>query len=402
MFLKRSLVSLAIGASLLTISGCGLNDARSTTSNGRLAAAQSKRSRQVVTLRFRDTAQLSRLDDADVDLFENVDLAARTVDAAVSEAGIRKLRAKGISVTRSIHADAYEAFAFPAGYHTVAQIQSELQQLAADHAAVMKVQEIGKSVQGRPLVAVCLSSKAGSGLPALLVSSGHHARELPPVELTMRYIRTMAEGYGKDPVITRLLDTREVWVMPLVNPDGRSRVEGGDSMWRKNVRPNANGSTGVDTNRNADDHFEDGDRNPSSDAYQGTAPFSEPETAAIRNLCERIPFKVALDIHCYGGMILWPPGYDRSVTPDDRTFRVIGTRLAKGGKYRAGTIAQTIYQTFGDVATWQYSKKKILAFAAELDDGRFNPPYRQVDTDWSIWQDNLMYLTDVTGNLPNP
>jgi hypothetical protein len=210
----------------------------------------------------------------------------------------------------------------------------------------------------------------------------------------------MAEGYGQDPVITRLLDTREIWVTPLVNPDGRARVEGGDSMWRKNVRGNAGGSTGVDTNRNADDHFEQGDHNPYADDYGGPAPFSEPETTAIKSLCEQVPFKVALDIHCYAGMILWPPGYDRSLTPDDRVFRAIGSRLAKGGNYRAGTIAQTIYQTYGDVATWQYTKHRILAFAAELDDGRFNPSFAQVEKDWSIWKDNLLYLADVTGNLP--
>jgi len=66
--------------------------------------------------------------------------------------------------------------------------------------------------------------------------------------------------------------------------------------------------------------------------------------------------------------------------------------------YKAGTIARTIYNTYGDLATWEYDALGTLAFAAELDDPNFNPPFSQVDSDWKAWKDNLVYLISVSDN----
>ena len=108
--------------------------------------------------------------------------------------------------------------------------------------------EIGKSLEGRPILALNVTSKPNGGLPAVRINSGQHARELPTVELTSRLMHTLTEGYGKDGHITDLVNGRDIWIVPIVNPDGRVRVQGGESMWRKNARKLSFGANGVDTN----------------------------------------------------------------------------------------------------------------------------------------------------------
>lgn len=385
---------IGLSLSLVALAGCGL-DNRMLSDRSPKVAALGIEDRRQVQIRFRDPAQLDAIAEAGVDLFENVDMAARTVDGTVTPKTEATLKRMGVryEVTRKL-----TAMGFPAGYQTVETLMADMQGVAGKHSKIARLVTIGTSLEGRPIVAVRLTSKPDTQQPAVLITSGQHSRELPPVQITSRFIHLLTESYGTDPAITKLVDTRDIWVVPLVNPDGRTHVEKGDAMWRKNRRDNADGSRGVDTNRNADDHWSQGVDDGGSDSFRGSAPFSEPESRAIRDLANQQKFKIALDFHCYGGMILWPPGYSNGLSRDDEAFRRIGNRMAKPGNYRAGTIAQTIYKTYGDMATWMYSTHGTLAYGIELNDGRFNPPATQVEKDWSEWKDSLLYVLDAAGN----
>lgn len=389
---------LGLTLSLTALAGCngalqlGNHDADRQNAQ---RVAESRAPRSQVRIFFRDVTQLEAASRAGVDLFENVDRTAGTVDALASAKGEAALKRLGIRYEVIQAPDRIKGMGMPSGYQTVEAVMADVQKVAAAYPAIVRLETIGKSLQDRPLTAVHLTSQPQGTQPALLITSGQHARELPPVELSMRLIRLLTEQYGKDATITKLVDTRDIWIVPVLNPDGRTMVEGGSAMWRKNARNNGDGTRGVDTNRNADDHFQDGNPDSSADDFRGSAPFSEPESQAIRDLCAREKFTLSLDIHCYGGMLLWPPGFTSTPTKDEATFRRIGERIAKPLGYRHGTINRTIYPTYGDMATWQYNAHGVLAFAAELQDPRFNPPYSQVDTDWKQWKDNLLYLIDV-------
>ncbi|HEY9899338.1 MAG TPA: M14 family metallopeptidase [Pantanalinema sp.] len=395
--MKRFSALLGLTLSLAALAGCssalqlGNNDAERSNAQ---RAAESQAPRSQVRIHFRDVSELTAASRAGVDLFENVDRAAGTVDALASAKGEEALKRLGIRY-EVIQAPSIRGVGMPTGYKSVEDVMSDVKQVAAAYPSIVRLETIGKSLQDRPLTAVHVTSQPQGTQPALLITSGQHARELPPVELNMRLLHLLTEQYGKDAAITKLVDTRDIWIVPVLNPDGRTMVEGGSAMWRKNARNNGDGTRGVDTNRNADDHFEQGNSDSSADDFRGSAPFSEPESQAIRDLCAREKFTVSLDIHCYGGMFLWPPGNTSTPTKDEATFRKIGDRIAKPLGYRYGTINRTIYPTYADMATWQYNAHGILAFAAELQDPRFNPPYSQVDTDWKQWKDNLLYLIDV-------
>lgn len=388
----------------VALAGCGsapnTNMARGSglaaySINGKGAADES---RSIVRLNFRNAAQLEQLAAAGVDLFENVDHQAHTVDATLTTRTQAVLTGLGVTFTVLKGPDRVKALGFPSGYRTVEAVNKELAAVAEAHPAIARLVDLGKSLEGRSIFAIRLTAHPDQSLPTVRIQSGQHARELPTVELTMRLLDVLVSGYGKDAEVTRLVETRDIWILPVVNPDGRTRVEGGSSMWRKNARPLGMGANGVDTNRNADDHFNQGNGMKWADDYHGESPFSEPETQALRGLCDKVHFKVSMDIHNYGGMVLWPPGFTNDVSKDEAAFKAIGDPIAKPLGYKAGTIARTIYKTYGDMATWEYNKYNTLAFAAELNDGTFSPGFGQVDKDWAGWKNNLIFLIDAAGN----
>jgi hypothetical protein len=375
---------------LVLLAACG----QAPATRNQLQAVKDPRS--LVKIYFQDHATLDKLARGGVDLFENVDKAKGTVNATLTDTA--KTVLKQLAVKYEVVVPTLETVGFPEGYKTIADVDADLDALAKAHPTICRVVEVGKSVEGRPIRALEITSKPGQGLPSVRINAGQHARELPPVELTTRFMHQLVEGYAKDARIKGLVDGRDIWIVPVVNPDGRSKVEGGDSMWRKNTRKLAQGAVGVDPNRNCDIHWEGGVASPWSEAYRGPAPFSEPESRAMRDLCTKQKFKVSLDIHNFSGMVLWPPGDTQTPSKDEPRFKAIGSKLAEHLGYKFGTIATTIYVTDGDLASWEYAKFGTLAFAAELDDTGFGPDYSEVEKDWKAWSPNLLYLVDVAGN----
>ena len=388
--MQRSVRLFGLALSMLGLAGCGVSSSLGSDHAPTYKTQSVSENRTQVRIYFHDISQVDDLARHGVDLFENANRAQGWVDASVTPKTEAYLKLTGLryTVTQRIMA----LSGFPSGYLKVNALYQDLKAVAAAHPKIVHLSTIGSSLENRPITAVEITSHPDQNLPGVLIDSGQHARELPPVEITDRLIHLLAENYGHDATITHLVDTHDIWIVPLVNPDGRIRVQQGDSMWRKNVRDNGDGTFGVDPNRNANDHFYEGDTDGSADDFRGSAPFSEPESQAIRSLFLHHKFALSLDIHNYAGMVLWPPGYTDGVTKDEATFRRIGDHMAQPIGYQAGTIAHVIYHTYGDLATWEYDKYGTLAFAVELNDSGFAVPYSQVKRDWQDWKNNLLYF----------
>src|SRR5690606_35124331 len=126
-------------------------------------------------------------------------------------------------------------------------------------------------------------------------------------------------------------NNRELFFIPVVNPDGyeynRSTDPAGGGFWRKNRRDNGNGTFGVDLNRNYGPlnywNAPNGGSSTfsSSEVYRGPAPFSEPETEAIKNFLAEHEIKTALNYHSYGNYLIFPYGALGTETPDSALFR---------------------------------------------------------------------------------
>src|SRR5690606_22160109 len=148
--------------------------------------------------------------------------------------------------------------------------------------------------QNRPIYMVKISDNPdlNEDEPRVLYTAMHHAREPQSMMTLIYFMYYLLENYNSDPSVKYLVDNRELYFIPIVNPDGyeynRQTSPGGGGMWRKNRRNNGS-SYGVDLNRNygpmAYWNAPGGgsSTSPSSDTYRGTAPFSEPEISSIKD-----------------------------------------------------------------------------------------------------------------------
>jgi carboxypeptidase T len=297
-----------------------------------------------------------------------------------------------------------QAATFPAydsGYHSYAEMVAEIQATQAAHPDIVAIRSIGKSYQGRDIWIAKVSDNVAvdESEPEVLFDSLHHAREHLSLEQNLALLRWLTEGYGTDSRITTIVDTREVWIVFAVNPDGAEYDLTGSPYraWRKNRQPNA-GSTaiGTDINRNYGYHWAccgGSSASKSSETYHGASAFSTPEARAIRDFMAsrrvggRQQIKTAITFHTAGEQILWPYGYTKTDVPADMTVDdhaalvALGRKMATTNGYTA-MQSSSLYVTDGDEIDWAYGIEHIFMYTVEMypshsavnSNARFYPP----------------------------
>ena len=311
-----------------------------------------------------------------------------------------------------------------AGYHSYAEMVSELKATAAAYPAIVQAISIGTSHQGREIWAAKISDNVATDEdePEVLFDALHHAREHLTVEQALAILRWMTEGYGNDPRITRLVDRRETWIVFMVNPDGGEYDLTGSPYraWRKNRQPNA-GSTAVGTDLNRNYGYRWGccggsSGSKSSLTYRGPRAFSAPETRAIRDFIDsrvvngRQQIRAAITFHAAGEEILWPYGYTQTDVPADMTrddqaaLRAIGRRMASSNGYTPKQ-SSSLYVTDGDEIDWAYGRHRIFMYTFELypsharvsSTARFYPPDEVIGRETKRNRDAILYLMEQAG-----
>jgi len=152
---------------------------------------------------------------------------------------------------------------------------------------LITIKNIGTTGEGRDIVLATISIDVENAdlKPALLFTGTVHAREWIGNELSVSFIDYILKNYQTNPKITSALTKNTLYMVPCLNPDGFEYSRTHFSFWRKNRRNNKDGTYGVDLNRNFDVGFIKS-TDTSSNVYGGPAPFSEPETAAMRDFVE--------------------------------------------------------------------------------------------------------------------
>ncbi len=301
-------------------------------------------------------------------------------------------------------------------FHDYSECKQELEWAQTNYPALAKLYDIGDSwekTQGladRDILAVKISDNVGveEEEPEVAIISNHHAREIITPEIAVYLVHYLLERYGSDPLVTYLVDHRQIWIVPTMNPDGLDYVHTTDRWWRKNRRLNRDGTYGVDLNRNysykwAYDNV-GSSPDPGSPIYRGEAPFSEPETQAIRDLCMQHRFRIILSFHSYSRLYLFPWGYIRQNTPDHWVFASLADSMAHYNGYLPGNPASgAIYITNGDSDDWFYGeqtvKNKIFGFTPEVGTA-FHPDTSEIA---QLIQENLqpiLYAIWAAGEEP--
>jgi carboxypeptidase T len=319
-----------------------------------------------------------------------------------TEAQLDRLSSMGYGVEQledvERHVSAFARAEAAEQYHSAARLEQELRQLAEARPDIAELKEIGRSIEGRPILALRIGDRRG-GVPKLLFMGCHHAREWIAVEVPFLLARELVER-ADETSVAGWLTSGEIWVAPMVNPDGHEHSRSEARLWRKNRRLNDDGSIGVDPNRNygymwgtldvpTSSHV------PSDETYVGPRAFSEPETQAIRDLvgCER--FAGVITYHSYSQLILYPWGYTEGQIPDvqhrEQMAGMAGEMqtLIQGvhGKIYVPQQASQLYPTAGDTTDWTYGTYAIPSFTIELrprtfQEGGFVLPPDQIVPTW--------------------
>ncbi|XP_027764410.1 carboxypeptidase A1-like [Empidonax traillii] len=262
-------------------------------------------------------------------------------------------------------------------YHTLDEIYSWMDTLVEDHPGLVSKIQIGQSYEGRALFVLKFST-GGSARPAAWVDTGIHAREWVTQATGVWTANKIAEAYGQDPSLTAILDTMDIFLEIVANPDGFAYTHSANRLWRKTRSLNAGSPcVGVDPNRNWAVGFggagSSGD--PCSDTFHGPFPHSEREVKAIVDFIRgHGNVRSVISIHSYSQMLLFPYGYTTVPSPDHQELNELAKKAASalaavyGTKYTFGSIASTIYPAGGTTVDWAYELGVKYSFSLELRD----------------------------------
>ncbi len=264
------------------------------------------------------------------------------------------------------------------GYHTNSEAVAEMVAACQQYPEYTHLDTIGYTLEGRPMLAIKISDNAAvdEDEPEVFFNAMIHAREPIGMEILLKTMWYLLENKD-NPYVGSLVNDAETWLLPIINVDGYlynelTNPEGG-GMWRKNRRDNGDGTAGIDLNRNWGFMWGASDYSSpvgSSEVYQGTGPFSEPETQALRDFINAHDFVIILNTHAYGGYFMAPFGLP-SVgygNPDFFWYWPITRDLQSFTDY-GQSYGSTIIEA-GEGTAWMYveqqAKRKALSFLVEV------------------------------------
>ncbi|MGC4790154.1 M14 family zinc carboxypeptidase [Micromonospora sp. DT178] len=419
---RRLAVAVAAGFALLTVAAAPAT-ARPAPDRGDSATA----SYRVLGPRTVDDRTAVAGTGAAIDFVEHgvLNVSATPAEAAaITRLGFRLEAVPAPSADDHGHSHAegdVGTAAFPpadSNYHDYAELTAVVNKVVADHPSIARKISIGSSYEGRDLMAVKISDNVASdeNEPEILFNSQQHAREHLTVEMAVYLLNLFTDSYGSDSRITSIVNSREIWIVPTVNPDGSEYdiATGSYRSWRKNRQPNSGSSyVGTDLNRNWSYQWGccgGSSGSASSDTYRGPSAFSAPETAALRNFVNsRVvggtqQIKANIDFHTYSELVLWPFGYTYNNTGTGmsadqyNTFATLGQQMANTNGYTPQQSSD-LYITDGDSIDWMWGQHGIWAYTFEMypgsaGGGGFYPPDEVIPAQTSRNREAVLLISE--------
>ncbi|MGP4021834.1 M14 family zinc carboxypeptidase [Actinomadura sp. 3N407] len=285
----------------------------------------------------------SGLDHEDVRVTKGAKKGTVRVEAVMSAPQAAALNSQGLGLTVKAGGQDARARTKAAAdgvfrpYSGPGNIREELLKVASDNPSIATAVDIGKSGEGRPITAVKVTKDDGKDdrgrhkrhkKPVVVYQAAQHAREWITPEMVRRLLHHYVGGYGANAEITKIIDTTELWFIPVVNVDGYDLTfEDGFRLWRKNTRDNngdgqITGVDGVDLNRNFPYKWgydnEGSSDQPSNQTYRGPSPASEPETRVQTELYKKLRPAYLINYHSAAELLLYGVGWQTLThSPDD-------------------------------------------------------------------------------------
>jgi len=280
-----------------------------------------------------------------------------SLDISCTPAEARVFESLGFRIEQVMsYPEAVSAMEVPASFHDYEETKAFLVQMAAAYPSITRLDSIGRSTEDRALWALKISDNPAvdEDEPCFLAEGCIHGNEHHALEGQLNFIRYLLYNYGSDAEVTYFVDNREIWVVPLVNPDGHEL----------NQRRSAHN---VDLNRNFGYYW------GFTASNYGSAPFSEPETQAIRDLVLAIKPYGSLAFHTSGRVVLYPWAYISDVLPPDldlfmETGSILVDSINAVDPERQYELRRSgvWYWHGGEHNDWMYSQYGMLSFTEEL------------------------------------
>jgi len=294
----------------------------------------------------------------------------------VNDAEANELQAAGLTVRRVVD----EAFletnkdGLAAGYHTPETCVDDFRAWAQANPEICVLSEIGTSVQNRPILALKMTTDptAHGFKPLVRICGAHHGNEVASSEVVIMFAKYLLDNYRTDARLAKILAERELWCIPMVNPDGVA----------KRTRYNANY---VDLNRNYGYRF-------SSGYKAGKTAFSEPESRAIRDQASNLPFSLSLSFHTSGDIVNYLWNYTSVRCPDQDLIFELSQGYARFNGYDV-TEGCDWYQVNGDTNDWSYGCMGDIDWTIEIA----NPSFSGMPGVFEKNREAMLYICEQAG-----
>lgn len=306
-----------------------------------------------------------------------LEVKGRSAVVRLSERQFVALSQRGYEVALVVRL--HDSPPIPSWYPRAGEVEARLTQLAAAFPHLAVIHRIGRSGRGQyPIWALKVSDHPieREDEPTALFYGGLHAQEALGVVACLELAEELCRRYGAESTVTDIVDSVEIWLVPLLNPEGYELVLSGRigfPWWRKNLQDNNVSEAfepeydGVDLNRNFGFNWDQGGSDdPSSWYYRGPQPFSEAETAVLESLAVAQRFVVGLCFHSHGRKVLYPWS-NAPEPPDGKLLRRMAQELARcmrpcGGRY--GLLP--LNAGCGQSSVWLHGAMGTLDFTMEL------------------------------------
>jgi len=300
------------------------------------------------------------------------------------------------------------------GTPTWAELRKEITGIERRYPKLVRIHSLGRSLEGRdiPLIKVSDRVKLDEDEPELLLVAGMHPREQQPVACLMALLRDLTSDYARNPKIRALVDSHEVWIVPVLNVDGKVHdfARGTTSKkrrnWRKNRRLNGDGTRGVDLNRNFPVHWVRTSSKGGGEDFPGTGPASEPETRALMAFIAARPLRAFADLHSYMGSLIAP----RFLAADDAKrygLLLSGMAAAQSRPYDfrkpiAGELPPPVVHRRGGLSfVWAASTQGITSLNLEVAGKSFYDGAGAIEAEYRAnVRGALLHLIGASGGLP--
>lgn len=288
----------------------------------------------------------------------------------------------------------------------------------------VSVDTIGFSYEKRPMLAVKVGPRGDSPQrPNVLFMAAYHAREWAATETALRLVKYLADPPAGNARLDSLLQTRDIWIVPVANPDGYQYTFTNDRLWRKTRSPQGPGAIGVDMNRNHRQSWGidnvGSSPEPQSEVFRGPSAASEVETRNIEAFHAAHPPVASVSYHTYAGLLLFPPsarygerpadlGIYQTLAGTNQRSAVVDHLPGSARSFYSPSSAWMLYTTNGEYGDWASTAYGAISFTPEISSGyEFGSYYgfEFFDDDarlQTLFLDNLPFALDVIESARDP